>query len=181
MDKARELATLVRSIAHSLVVVTNDGLGDQGGEVVVVAPADTLNSDGNVGGGDGVVADADVRANKVGLGLGLDIGAGLGGLAGQVGEVLVGKLDELLVGDTTSSGEDHAVGSVVLLDVVDKFGAGNVADVLTGAQDGTAERLVLEGGRVEVVKDDLLKLLLNLLRLAQDHVTLTLDGGLVEF
>jgi hypothetical protein len=94
--------------------------------------------------------------------------------------VLVGHLDELLVGDATGADEYHAVGGVVGLDVVGELGPGNVTDVLAGAEDGAAEGLVLEGGGVQVVEDDLLELLLDLLGLPQDHVALALDGGLLE-
>lgn len=180
VDEAAELAALVRRVAHGLVVVSNNRLGDQGGVVIVVVPADTLDRDGDVGGGDGVIAYPDIRADKLGLSLGQEVGVGLGGASGQLGEVLVGHLDELLVGDATGTDEDHAVGAVVVLDVVDELSAGDVADVLLGSQDGAAEGLVLEGGGVQVVKDDLLDLLLDLVGLAQDHVPLALDGGLLE-
>lgn len=180
MDETAELAALVRSVAKSLVVVANDGLGDESSEVVVVGPADTLNGNSNVGGGDGIVADADIRADEVGLLLGEDGSAALGGGSGELGEVLVGHLDELLVGDATGANENHAVGGVVVLDVVHELGAGDVTDVLTGAEDGTAEGLVLVGGSVEVVENNLLELLLNLLGLAEDDVALALDGGLLE-
>jgi hypothetical protein len=62
--------------------------------------------------------------------------------------VLLGKLHQLLVGNATSSSEDHAVGSVVALDIVDELGTGNVADVLAGSKNGTAKRLVLESSSV---------------------------------
>ena len=180
VDDAAELAALVRSVAESLVVVADDGLGDQGGEVVGVAPADTLDSNGDVGGRDGVVADPDVGADEVGLLLGQEVGASLRGLGRQLGKVLVGHLNKLLVGDAAGTDENHAVGRVVVLDVVGELGAGDVADVLAGAEDGAAQGLALVGGGVQVVKDNLLELLLYLLRLAQDDVALPLDRGLVE-
>lgn len=167
-------------VAHGLVVVADDGLGDEGGEVVGVAPANTLDGEGDVGGGHGVVADADVGADELGLLLGLEAGVVLGAVGGELGEVLLGEVDELLVGDAAGADEDHAVGGVVVLDVVGELGPGDVADVLAGAEDGAAERLVLEGGGVEVVEDDLLDLLLDLLGLAEDDVALALDGALLE-
>lgn len=180
MNEAAELAALVGSVAESLVVVANDSLGNEGSEVVVVGPADTLNGDSNVGGGDGVVADTDIGTDEVGLLLGEDGSAALGGGSRELGEVLVGHLDELLVGNATGANENHAVGGVVVLDVVHELGTGDVTDVLTGAEDGAAEGLVLVGGSVEVVENNLLELLLNLLRLAKDDVALALDGGLLE-
>ena len=180
MNKTAQLATLVGSAAHGLVVVANNGLGDQSGEVVVVVPADTLDGNGNVGGGNGVIADAQVGANEFGLLLGQEVGRVVGRGGGQAGEVLLGELDELLVGDTTSTDQDHAVGRVVVLDVTGQLGAGDVEDVLAGAEDGAAQGLVLEGGGVQVVKDNLVELLLDLLGLAQDHVTFPLNGRRLE-
>lgn len=177
VDEAAELAALMRGVAEGLVVVANDGLGDEGSEVVRRRPADTLNSKGNVGSAEGIVTDADVGADEVSLLLGQ--GGGTSSL-GKTREVLLGELDELLVGDTTRANKDHAVSSVVLLDVVGQLGAGDVADVLAGAENGAAESLALEGSGVEVIEDDLLNLLLNLLGLAEDHVALALDGRLLE-
>ena len=180
MDNAAQLATLVRSIAEGLVVVANDSLGDQSSEVVGVVPADTLNSNSDVGSRDSVVTDPNIRANEVGLPLGQDICLALGSLRRQVREVLLGHLDELLMRDTTSADENHAVCGVVVLDVVDKLGASNIADVLTGAEDGTAQGVALEGSSVKVIKDNLLELLLNLLSLAEDDITFPLNGGGIE-
>ena len=177
MDVAAKLAALVGSIAGSLVVVSDDGLSDESGEVVFGVPADTLNSDSNVGGVHGVVTNADIRADEVGLLLGEESGMVLGALVCETREVFLGKLNNLLVRDTTRVDKDHAVSGVVVLDVVGELGAGDVADVLAGAENGAAERLVLESSGVKVVKDNLLDLLLNLLGLAKDDVALTLDGG----
>lgn len=180
VDEAAELATLVRSVAKGLVVVANNSLSNQSGEVVIVVPADTLDSDSNVRGGDGVVAYPDIRADELGLPLGEQVGVGLGGLGRKLGKVLVGQLNELLVGNATSTDQHHTVSGVVVLDVVRELGPGDVADVLLGPQDGAAERLVLKGSGVQVVEDNLLDLLLDLLGLTQDHVTLPLDSGWLE-
>ena len=180
VDNTAELAALVRGVAQGLVVVANDSLSDQSSEVVIVVPADTLDSNGDVGGGNSVVAYPDIRANELGLPLGEQVGVGFGGVGGELGEVLVGHLDELLVGNATSTNQDHAVGSVVVLDVVGQLGPGDVADVLLGAQDSAAEGLPLEGSGVQVVEHDLLDLLLDFLGLAQDNVTLPLNGGGLE-
>lgn len=94
--------------------------------------------------------------------------------------MLLSQLNQLLVGDATSASKNHAVSGVVVLDVVDQLRPGDVADVLAGAQDSAAEGLVLEGSGVQVVKDNLLDLLLDFLGLAQDDVALTFDGGLLE-
>ena len=74
VNKAAQLATLVRSAAHSLIVVANDGLGNQSSEVVIVIPAHTLNGNGNVSSRDGIVSYADLGANERRLLLGQDVG-----------------------------------------------------------------------------------------------------------
>lgn len=180
VDVAAQLAALVRSVTHGLVVVANNSLGDESSVVILRVPANTLNSDGNVGSGHGVVTDTDIRANEVSLLLGQEVSLSLGSLAGKAGEVLLGKLNQLLVGNATGSSENHAVGSVVVLDVVGELGAGNVTDVLAGSKDGAAKRLVLESSGVQVVENNLLNLLLNLLGLSENDVAFALDGGRLQ-
>lgn len=180
VDPAAELAALVGSLTNSLVIVADDSLGDEGSEVVLRVPADTLNGQSDVGSGHGIITDTDIGTHKVSLLLGEQVGAVLGAAGGEAAEVLLSELDELLVGDAAGTDKDHSVSSVVVLDVVDELGSGDVADVLAGAEDGAAKRLVLEGSGVEVVKDNLLDLLLNLLGLSEDNVALALNGGLLE-
>ena len=182
-DERAELAAEVRRVAHGAVPVANDGLGDKGSEVVGVAPADTLNGNGDVGAAHGVVTEPDLRADELGLLL-LLLGDNLVGvvlgLSGQVGEVLLGELNKLLVGDATGTNENHAVGGVVGLDVVLEVGLLDGLDVLLGSEDGASERLALEGGGVQVVEDTLLELLVDLLLLAENDVALALDGRGLE-
>ena len=175
-----QLAAGVGSVAESLVVVANDSLRNEGGKVVGVAPAHTLDGEGDVGGGHGVVADTDLGTDEVGGLLGEEVRAVVVALGGEVGKVLLGHLDELLVGNAASASEDHAVGGVVVLDVVGKLGAGKVSDVLAGAEDGATQGLVLVCGGVEVIENNLLNLLLDLLRLAQNNIAFPLDGRLLE-
>jgi hypothetical protein len=182
-DGGAELAAKVRRLAHSTVPVTNDGLGDQGSEVVVILPANTLNGESDVSGGDGVVTETDLGANELGgaLHLGSEgLGSGVRGLGGEATEVLLSETDKLLVGDTTSTHQDHAVSSVVGLDVVGQVVTGDGLDVLLGAEDGAAKGLALVSGSVKVVEDNLLELLVNLLLLAQDNTALALDGTGLE-
>ncbi len=112
--------------------------------------------------------------------LGQEIGARFRRARRKLREILLGHLDELLVRETAGADENHAIGRVVVLDVVHKLGAGDVANILAGAEDGAAQRLMLIRRRVEMVKDDLLHLLLHLFGLAKDHVALPLDGGLLQ-
>lgn len=94
--------------------------------------------------------------------------------------MLLGQLNELLVGNATSTDEDHTVGGVVVLDVAGELGSGDVTDVLARAKDGAAQWLVLESGGMQVVEDDLFNLLFNFLGLTKDDITLALDGRLLE-
>ena len=94
--KVRELAAEVWRVAHCAVPVADDGLGDESGEVVVVFPADTLDCEGDVGGGHGVVTDPDLRADEIGL-ASQDLVAGdgffgVGVVGGHGGEVLLGQV-----------------------------------------------------------------------------------------
>lgn len=180
VESGRELAAKVRGIAHSAIPVANDGLGNQGSEVVRILPADTLDGDGDVCGGDSIIAEADLGTDELGSGsTGRTDGERVLGRL-DLGEVLLGQFDELLVGDTASTNKDHTVGAIVGGNVVLKVLLLDGKDVLLRAEDGAAEGLVLEGGSVKVVKDDLLELLIDLFLLTEDHIPLTLDGGLIE-
>ena len=178
-DVGAELASKERRLAHSTVPVADDGLGNKGGEVVIVLPANTLNGKSDMSGGDGVVTEANLRADELGGALLFGSegeGSGGRGLAGEATEVFRSEADELLVGDATGTNQNHAVGGVVGLDVVGEVLAGNSLDVLLGAENGATEGLALVSSGVQVVEDNLLELLVNLLLLAQNHITLTLDG-----
>lgn len=179
VDMGTELAAKVRGVTHGTVPVANNGLGDQASEVVVVLPAHTLDGKGNVGRGESVITESDFGANELGGTLllgGKGLGSGGWGLAGEATKVLLGQSDELLVGDTTSTNQDHAVSGVVGLDVVDQVLPLDGLDVLLGTEDGATKRLALESSGVEVVENNLLELLVNLLLLTQDNVPLTFNG-----
>jgi hypothetical protein len=182
-DVGAKLAAEERRLAHGTVPVTDNSLGDQSGEVVIILPANTLDGESNVSGGDGVVAETDLGADELGGALLLGSegqGSGGRGLAGEATEVLLGESHELLVGNATSTDQDHAVSGVVGLDVVGQVVPGDGLDVLLGAEDGASKGLGLVSSGVKVVEDNLLKLLVNLLLLAQDHITLTLNGTSLE-
>jgi hypothetical protein len=180
VEHGRELGSQVGSVTKGTVEVTDDGLGNEGGEVVGVLPADTLNSDGDVGGGDGVVTHANLRSDEVGLrSTGGSDGDGRGGGL-KSREVLLSQLNELLVGDSSGTNKDHAVSLVVGVDVLLKVGLLDGKDVLLRSEDGAAESLSLESSGVKVVEDNLLELLVDLLLLANDNLTLALDRGLLQ-
>lgn len=180
VDEGAELAAKVWGLAHSTVPVANNGLGDKRGEVVIILPAHTLNSKSNVGSSNGVVTDANIGSNEVRLALLLgndSRSGGRWGSAGESAEVLLSKLHELVVRDTTGTDEDHAVGGVVGLDVIDEVVALDAADVLLGSEDSAAEGLVLESGGMEVIENNFLKLLVNLLLFTEYHISLALNSS----
>ena len=180
VDEGAELAAKVWRLAHGTVPVANNGLGDEAGEVVIILPAHSLNSESNVGSANGIIADTDIGSNEVGLALllGNDTrSSGRWGSAGESAEVLLSKLHELVVRDATGTDEDHAVSSVVGLNVIDEVLALDAADVLLGSKDSAAEGLVLEGRGMEVIEHDLLKLLVNLLLFTEDHISLAFNGS----
>lgn len=183
-DKRAELASQVRGVAHGTIPVSDNGLSDQGSEVVIILPANTLDSESNVGSGDSVITDSNLGADEIRdtLLLSCESRSGRSGrLAGERTEVLLSKLNELLVGDTARSNKDHAVSSVVGLDVVNKVIPLDAGNVLLGAEDGASKWLSLESSGVKVVEDNLFQLLVNLLLFAENHIPLSLNSGWLEF
>ncbi len=179
-NNVRETRRKQRAGAERSVPVTHDTLEDKHGEVVGRLPRNTLDGEGKVAGGRGVVTDTDFGTNKGGLGrrrlTKLD-----GALAdGEAAKVLLGKLDERLVLDPAGTDKDHAVSGVVGLDVLGEVLTLDGEDVLLGAKDGATKGLTLECNRVKVVEDNLLLKLVNLLLLTEDHIALALDSRVLE-
>ena len=104
----------------------------------------------------------------------------MGNINTNFAKVLLSQFAQLSMVNTASAGEHHAGALVVGLDVVDQVVPGDGLDVLGGAQDGPAKGGALVGDCVQVVKDDLLKVHLHLLHLAQDNPTLALNLLLAE-
>lgn len=59
-------------------------------------------------------------------------------LSRKTREVLLSKLNQLLVGNATSTNENHTISSVVCLDVVDQIVSLDALDVLSRAQDSAS-------------------------------------------
>lgn len=59
-DEGAELGAKVVGVAHGTVPVANDGLGNEASEVVLVVPAHTLDSDGNVSRAHGIIPNPDL-------------------------------------------------------------------------------------------------------------------------
>jgi hypothetical protein len=87
----------------------------------------------------GVVTNSNLRTDEGSLVLGLGSEGVVG--RGELGQVLLGKLDELVVVDRSGSGEDHLVGVQVLGSVLKEVLSGDGLDVLVGSEDVVSEGL----------------------------------------
>jgi len=85
------------------------------------------------------------------------------------------------VGDATSASENHAIGGVVGLDVRRQVVAGNAHDILAGTEDGATERLALESGGMQVVKNDFFNLLVDFLLFTENDIAFAFNGRRIEF
>ena len=166
VDERAELAAEVGGVAHGTVPVADDGLGDKSSEVVIILPANTLNSESNVSGGDGVITESDLRSNELGgtllLGRKGDGGRGRG-LGWETTEVLLREPDELLMRNTAGTNQNHAVSGVVGLNVLEEVVTVDGLDILLRAEDSAAKGLALESGGMEMIKNNFFELLVNLL------------------
>lgn len=179
-DNVRQTARHKRGSTERAVPVAEHGLEHKQGEVVGRAPAGTLDRDRDVASRLGVVTHTDLRADELSLGVERLAERQRVCRHGERREVLLSILDKLLVLNTTSTNKHHPVGRVLLADVVGQVIALDRHDVLLGTKDGAAKARALERNSVKVVEDDLLRELLDLLLLAQDHVALALDGASLE-
>lgn len=69
VDESAKLAAHVWSIAHCLVPVSDNCLGDQSSEVIIILPANTLHSNGNVGSWNSIITDSDLGTDELGFSL----------------------------------------------------------------------------------------------------------------
>ncbi len=65
VDEGTELTTKVGRVAHCPIPITDDGLRDQRGEIVIVFPAHTFNCNSDICCWDSVVSHSDFRADEV--------------------------------------------------------------------------------------------------------------------
>ena len=108
-------------------------------------------------------------------------GRGSGDGAGRkLAEQTVGKLDELAMVDLAGGDQMEAAGAILVaapgVEIVDL----DRLDALLLAQDRAAERLVGEGGGLEVVEDDVGRRVAGLAQLLDDDVLLALQVGGAE-
>jgi len=141
VNNARQSGGGVGRGSEGAVPGANNGLHHEHGIVIGGGPTASLNSDGNVSLGHGVVLKTDLRSSEVGgEGVGLAQTAGAS-RDGELAEVLLGQRNQGIVVDTAGTDEDHAVSGVVGLDVVGKVIAGQGLDVLLGSQDGATKSI----------------------------------------
>lgn len=181
MDVVVEFVILVRSVISSFVVVVNNSLGDEGGEVVIGVLVDIFNGDSDVGGVYCIIVDMDIRVDEVSFFFGEKRGVVFRVFVGEVGEVFFGKFNDLFVGDVIRVDEDYVVSSVVVFDVVGKFGVGDIVDVFVGVEDGVVKGLVLESSSVKVVENNFFDLFFDFFGFVEDDVVFMFDGGRFEF
>lgn len=83
--------------------------------------------------------------------------------------------------NSSSSDKDHSVCLVIGFDIVFQVLPLDGEDVFLWPEDGSSERLTLEGSSMQMVKDDFLNLFLNFFHFAKDDISLPLDGLLLKF
>jgi hypothetical protein len=127
---------------ESTVPVSEDGRHDEHRPVVGTSPSNGFDGKGDVQRVHGVVTDSDFGTGEYWCGSGLTAEGDRVFGSGEGSKVLLGELDELVVGDTTSTNEAHTVGSVVVADETGKVLSGHVLNVLLGAENGVTELLV---------------------------------------
>merc|ERR1719285_1277747 len=168
---------VVGTATHGTIPVSNQSVSHHERDIVWVGPAASLDSNGNVSKRHCVVADSHIRSSVPAVHVNRSL---MGDINSNFAKVLLSQFAQLSMVNTASSGKHHAGALVVGLDVVDQVIPGDGLDVLGGAQDGPAKGGALVGDCVQVVKDDLLQVHLDLLHLAQDNPTLALNLLLAE-
>lgn len=94
--------------------------------------------------------------------------------------MLLGKLNQLIVGDTSRTDQHHTVRSVVCLDVASQIIALDALDIFGRTKDSTSQRLSLESSCVQMIENNFFQLLVDLFGLPQDNVTLALNSLRLE-
>lgn len=183
MDDGRELVALQVGSGRSSIPVTNDLLGHKRGVVVRRVGRHTLDGNGNVGSGDGVITETDLSTDELGHVRGVtrtSARSDRGGRGLERAEVLLSKSNELLVLNGTSTNKNNAVSLEVLLDVAVNLGLGDSLDVVSRAGNGAAERLGLESNSVEMVEDNVLVRLGSIIGVLENSLTFTLNHSIVD-
>lgn len=183
MDDGRELVALQVGSGRRNVPVANDGLGHKRSVVVRRVGRHTLDGYGNVGSRNGIITETHLSTDEFGHVRGVTRASARsdrGGRGLEAAEVLLSKSNKLLVLDSTGTNKNNAVRLVVLLDVVANLGLGNDLDVVSGAGNGAAKRLTLEGHGVEMVKDNVLVRLGSVIGMLEYGLTFTLNHSIVD-
>mmetsp|Transcript_29054 Transcript_29054/g.53396 ORF Transcript_29054/g.53396 Transcript_29054/m.53396 type:complete len:452 (-) Transcript_29054:12-1367(-) len=180
-DTLDEVTARVLANSAVLVPTTEHGLENHQGNRIGVSPGRTLEGDGDSALSGIGVTIVNIRTSvKGGLLRNERANSGAVVLIGDGAEGRLSELDKGIVVDGTGSGEDHAGAPVVSLNVLNEVITGDAANVLLRTKDGTTKRGVLESSSMEVVKDLLVGLLVNLLHFPEDDAALTVDGLLIK-
>ncbi len=103
-----------------------------------------------------------------------------GGLDRQVGEMTGDQFDECVVVQVAGAGDHGVGGGVVPAHVAHQGVALHAANALLGAEHRAAHRLGRIGGFLEMVEDDVVRRVLRLADLLQDHAALALQLVRIE-
>lgn len=174
-DEFVEVRTGVLSSSRVNIEGADQRLENHESVVVRVRPGAAFESDGELDVLLVRVEDGGLRADELGGGNGGNLSG-----RGEASESLGSEIDELLVLHSSSSDENHSVGGVVVLDVLEDVSSLDASDVLRWAKDGVTQRALLESDRVEVVENDLLVTGFDLLHFSKNHRTLSLNALLGE-
>lgn len=155
-----------------LSVFSQHSLENEEAVVVGVGPSWGLEEDANVDVGHLVVSHGQHGGGEIWLVSVLDFGSGG---AGKSTEMLLGELDELLVGDVTGTDDDDVGTDVVGSMEVDDLFLGDGADVFSYTEDRLAHHVVSVGGVVGGLDGGFHLVLLGLDAFSEDGLSFGFD------
>lgn len=172
----------IEVVASVLVssVLSEDSLVEEEGVVVGVGPAGGLEEGSDVDVGHFVVSDGHDRRGEEGL-LGVSGSEASRGVSGELSEILVDELGELLVLDVSGSDDNDVLSDVVIsVELLDHVLIDD-ANVLSDTENGLSHHVVSETIEVDVLDESLHLVLGGLDALSVDGLSLGLDlVGVVE-
>ena len=110
---------------------------------------------------------------------------GDGALGRQIGQQLVGEVDKVLVLDISGCREHHPLRAVMVSQIGDHGVAAQSADDFRSSEYGPPHRLLGISTFLKVIEDDVVRRVVGLADLLQDHCALTLEllwieGGVLQ-
>mmetsp|Transcript_27330 Transcript_27330/g.66470 ORF Transcript_27330/g.66470 Transcript_27330/m.66470 type:complete len:354 (-) Transcript_27330:110-1171(-) len=166
----------VLSSRKLFIPISNHVLHDEEREGIRTGPAPNWKCVSDVGIRHIIVSHADLRSSVNGL---LKHNRFLT-LGRNFAKVRVGKFDEFIVIDCSSTNHHHASSSVVGLDVILDHSLIHCIDIFGGTKNGTAKRGSTVCGLMEAIKYHLFNLALNFLHLAKNGTFLPINEILIE-